>query len=125
MKSIEIEHGESNIWGSITALSEEDTYIYFSAFFSEENLLEIKEWLFSKGIEEFALLRNIYVDEADRCKGTGKDLVNQFISQAKSLPIILLASPDEEDFDLQTWYEKLGFETSNFYSEGSPLMIKF
>lgn len=125
MKSIEIEQGESNIWGSITALSEEDTYIYFSAFFNEENLLEIKEWLFSKGIEEFALLRNIYVDESDRGKGTGKLLVNQFISQAKGLPIILLASPDEEDFDLQTWYEKLGFEATKFYSEGSPLMIKF
>lgn len=124
MQKIEIIEEESNIYGFITSLDEESAFDYLNIFFSDEQIVELKSWLTNKKIYEFAVLRNIYVDEDNRGHGVGKFLVAQFASQTKGLPILLLASPDEDNFLLDQWYLKLGFEMSSFSCSDGPLMIK-
>lgn len=123
MKQIEIIDDESNVFGYITSL-DETAFDYMSAFFSNEQIKNITAWLEKQKIYEFAVLRNIYVDEANRGQGFGKSLVAQFMSQTQGLPILLLASPDEENFQLQEWYQKLGFELTSFLCEDGPLMLR-
>lgn len=125
MKHIEIIEGESNIFGFITSIYDDNGFSYLSAFFNEDEILKLKSWFTNKQISEFAVLRNIYVDETLRGSGMGKSLVNQFISKTQSKPILLLASPDEDNFNLTLWYEKMGFQPTPFFCEDGPLMIKF
>jgi GNAT superfamily N-acetyltransferase len=124
MKEIEIIIDESNIFGYSASIFDEDAFDYFGAFFSEDKIEQMKQWLQSQKITEFTVLRNVYVDDSDRGKGLGKSLVAQFVEKANGNPIILLASPDEENFQLTTWYEKLGFQLTYFSCEDGPLMIK-
>lgn len=124
MKQIEIIELESNVFGFSTHLTDSNAFDYLSAFFNEEEINNIKKWMIKQGIIEFAILRNIYVDENNRNTGLGRKLVSSFISQSCGVPILLLASPDEEGFLLQEWYEKMGFELTHFYCEDGPLMIK-
>jgi len=65
------------------------------------------------------------VDDENRNKGLGKKLLNLFIKESHGNPILLLAAPDEEDFELVSWYEKQGVELSPFSCPDGPLMIKF
>lgn len=124
MKEIEIVDSESNVFGYLTSIEEDNAFNYLNAFFSDETIQDIRAWLKEEKIFEFAILRNIYVDEEDRGKGVGKSLVSNFIIKSHHLPVILLASPDEESFNLQAWYEKLGFELTPFICEDGPLMIR-
>lgn len=124
MKEIEIIIEESNIFGYSSSIFDEDAFDYFGAFFSEDQINNIKSWLHSQKITEFTVLRNVYVDDSDRGKGLGKTLVSQFIEKSNGNPIILLASPDEEDFQLTSWYEKQGFQLTAFSCADGPLMIK-
>lgn len=124
MNEIEIVLEDSNIFGYCGSLSNEESFLYFSAFFKEEDLNNMRIWLKTHKITEFYVLRNIYVDEKNRNQGTGKRLVSLFIKESQGNPILLLASPDEEGFDLVSWYEKQGFILSPFACEDGPLMIK-
>lgn len=125
MKHIEIIEGDSNIFGFITSIYDEQGFTYLSAFFNEEEMEKLTTWFKNNQISEFAVLRNIFVDEPLRGTGMGRSLVTQFISKTQSKPILLLASPDEDDFQLTAWYEKMGFEMTPFVCEDGPLMIKF
>ena len=124
MIEIDIELKESNIFGYLGNISDPDSFLYFEAFFNEDDLSKLKEWLKSKKIIDFSVLRNIYVDETNRGTGIGSELVNLFCQKSQNLPILLLASPDEDDFDLVSWYEKKGFISTQFSCEDGPLMIK-
>ena len=125
MKHIEIIEGYSNIFGFITSIYDDNGFTYLSAFFNEDEIKKLTTWLETKQITEFAVLRNIYVDDNLRGSGVGRNLVNQFILKTQSNPILLLASPDEDDFNLTAWYEKMGFEPTPFICEDGPLIIKF
>jgi hypothetical protein len=50
--------------------------------------------------------------------------VNDFEKSTNGLPILLLASPDEDDFDLVSWYSRLGYIETSFVCEDGLLMIK-
>jgi hypothetical protein len=123
MKKIEHYIGLSNIFGETLNTNTFEFYEYFSAFFSDEQIDEIKQWLKKSNIIEFALIRNVFVDESQRGLGLGKKLVNQFIKESNSLPILLIAGADD-DFNLIDWYISLGFQTTKFECEDGPIMIK-
>jgi GNAT superfamily N-acetyltransferase len=124
MKKIEINIDKSNIFGNILTIDSYEFYEYFSAFFDDKIFLDIKSWLKLSDINEFALIRNVFVDEDNRNKGVGKKLVSDFIGQTNNLPILLLAGADEEDFNLTDWYIKLGFTLTKFSCTDGPIMIK-
>lgn len=124
MKEIEVIKDDSNVYGYLTALDDVEGFVYLSAFFSEHQIESLKEWLNKQAIQDFSVLRNLYVDENNRGQGMGKQLVTEFIKHSQGFPVLLIASPDEEDFNLQLWYEKLGFETIPFSCEDGPLMLK-
>jgi ribosomal protein S18 acetylase RimI-like enzyme len=125
MKEIEIIEDESNIFGYSASTVEESSFDYFRAFFKEEQINKLKDWLAFHKITEFTVLRNIYIDESNRGIGLGKSLTYQFILQSNGRPILLIASPDEEHFQLIQWYEKLGFQLTPFSCIDGPLMIKY
>lgn len=125
MTEIEIIDNDNNVYGYISSVDDESGFVYFGAFFTEEQVENLKKWLKEKNIMEFSVLRNIYIDEDSRGQGFGKKLVTQFIQKSKNIAIILLASPDEEDFNLVDWYQSMGFEITPFLSEDGPLLIKY
>lgn len=125
MNIIEIIKAESNIFGYSSSIHDEDAFDYFGAFFNEDQLIHMKSWILEKNIYEFVVIRNIYIDESNRGQGLGKLLTNKFILQANGNPVFLIASPDESDFNLISWYEKLGFQLTPFLCSDGPLMIKY
>lgn len=125
MQEIEIIENENNIFGYVADINEDSAFEYFGAFFNNDQLVNIKHWMTEKKISEFAVLRNLYIDNTFRGQGLGKELVSKFITKAKHRPIFLLASPDEDSFKLQLWYEKQGFQLTPFNCEDGPLMVKF
>jgi L-amino acid N-acyltransferase YncA len=78
--------------------------------------------------EPWASLGSVGVDLDKRGTGLGKQLVAQFIDAARAHganSIILLATVDGEQvegFDLQTWYERLGFNVVTTTEQGLPVM---
>lgn len=125
MKEIEIIENESNIFGYSASIFDDYAFDYFGAFFTEDQIINIKSWLSNQKITEFTVLRNIYIDDSARGKGLGKLLTNQFILKSNGNPILLLASPDEDNFQLVEWYSKLGFQQTEFSCIDGPLMIKY
>lgn len=73
-----------------------------------------------------AILRNMYVDEEERGKGYGNDLVNNAIddaANARADAIVLVADSAEQNaMNLVTWYENFGFEVIGD-AAGDPVML--
>lgn len=73
-----------------------------------------------------AILRNMYVDEEERGRGYGNDLVNNAIddaANARADAIVLVADSAEQNaMNLVTWYENFGFEVIGD-AAGDPVML--
>lgn len=125
MKDIEIIVDDSNIFGYVGSSSDDSSFNYFRAFYTEDQVAALKAWLQEQNIFEFAVLRNIYIDESQRGIGLGKRLVTQFLLKTNQIPTLLIASPDEDNFDLVSWYINQDFIMTKFISEDGPIMIKY
>lgn len=61
--------------------------------------------------EPYGLLEDVFVDDSQRGKGTGTELVKKIIEEAKSIGCYkLVACSRNSRPQIHEWYKKLGFE---------------
>ena len=126
MKLIDISYQSGAITGYLNSTHEENWQNYLMEFFSQEEVLKIKEYLLSLNIQELVVLKNLSMDLQDKGKGIGSKLLIEFINEASGVPILLVCDNLEiqkEGFVLSTWYESYGFETLPFKCLSGPLML--
>jgi GNAT superfamily N-acetyltransferase len=102
-----------------TNISFENSYGGIAGFVSDKS--ECNLWLRNQGfildsVKLNGVIRSVYVEEQFRNQGFGTKLIDRFIRKAKSYgatDILLVADISWKQlgsFDLQQYYEKLGFQ---------------
>ena len=74
-----------------------------------------------------AILKNMNVNDDSRNQGYGKKAIQKFLNESKEANYVILISDGGEtnNFNLQEWYERLGFESigeTGYYSR-FPVML--
>jgi ribosomal protein S18 acetylase RimI-like enzyme len=114
-------------WGSAegyrasTASSSLPNFLESECIHDEELVQELRN-----RHQTYAVLKNINVSNPRRRgKGYGSSLLEEFMSEAGDVPILLIADKYEtqkKGFDLVKWYEGFGFKVLRQTPSG-PLMI--
>lgn len=109
----------------------EDLSIDSMAFFSfvdeimdTEKIPKMINYLKNRGIKEVRVLKNIEVSKENRGKGLGSLALAEFCKQT---PVLLLCDKleiQENNFDLEAFYIKKGFEIIPFSGLSGPFMLK-
>ena len=112
---IDIEHESEK--GSISGyISDDSTYLtnYLSEFLSNDQINEILTALSSKETSQYAIIKNINVDEDARNQGIGTNLMECFLDEcyvAETEYCFLISDTNESnEFDLVNWYESFDFK---------------
>lgn len=125
-----INNNEKNSYeGYITNVSEENFWNYVEDNLQFDEIEKLKKWVKNKKITELAVLKNLWVDEEDRGKGIGNDLLDEFLNThcGDNIPVFLVCDTfqdQEKGFDLEEWYKKWEFETLPFKCVNGILMYR-
>lgn len=117
-----IENEGGNVYGDYVSVDELPE-LYSGMFYSKSLQAKFEK----KGVHTVVLMFGMEVDKSKRGKGYGDDLLDQFLKEAKGLPVLLNADTAQlqvEGFDLVSWYSKHGFqkiETPSVF----PLMVRW
>lgn len=125
MRTIELSRDGGSLSGYVVDASEPNIGNYLD---QHTNLSEMVTHRLRVYGERIALLRNMSVDEDQRGKGIGSQLVSEFMEEADAagatvyMLICDIHQTQAPGFDLKGWYESFGFIAAMETSEG-PLMV--
>lgn len=67
------------------------------------------------------MVGDLYIEDKDRGKGMGKSLINKIYEYDFDIALMVCDSYGENNFDLEKWYQRLGFKT--IIDSTNPFMI--
>lgn len=70
-----------------------------------------------------SILMNLGVASEKKQQGLGNKILDMFLSETSSPCILICSLADKNNFSLQTWYERKGFQVVD-WAKGNPVMIK-
>lgn len=76
-----------------------------------------------KQIQEISILMNLGVAKAHKQQGYGSKLMELVLMECRSDCLLICSVTDKNEFSLQSWYEKKGFETIA-WAKANPVMLK-
>lgn len=109
----EEEDNVGSLDGYVVDKSDENWKNYLKSEVSESLQLFLITVIESSPLEKIAIIKNASVDDGERGKGLGNDLMSQFFDKIDAELVILMADTvqeQEEGFNLVKWYEGFGFE---------------
>ena len=111
IKNINLENDHGSIDGYYHLNTSENIYNYFSDHSVDTGLIELLKN--EKEIFVIGLIRNLWVEEVQRGKGYGAELMIQMMSeidQHADLVFLIADSLEENSFSISEWYESYGFQ---------------
>ena len=72
-----------------------------------------------------AVIQNIFVENAYRDMGYGSEALEQWLDDTRDVKYYFLEVDlnEENDIDVEDWFEKIGFQTQDRTISGHPIMI--
>jgi N-acetylglutamate synthase-like GNAT family acetyltransferase len=72
-----------------------------------------------------AVIQNIYVEPSERGKGYGSEALDQWLDDTHDVKFYLLELDlkEENDIDIEEWFERFGFHRMDSSLSGNPVMI--